>query len=70
MLAVPPDIAAATPVVVFILATALLLLLQVPPAGELLRVAALPAHTGVKPEMAEGSGCTVKTAVAEQPLML
>ena len=52
-----------------ILAIRLLLLVQVPPLTVLVRVVVRPVHTCVTPEIADGSGLTVTTAVAWQPVL-
>jgi hypothetical protein len=50
------------------MATTVLLLLQMPPAVEVLRVVVLPTHTAVMPVIAAGSGLTVIIVVVRQPV--
>jgi len=66
MVAVP----AAMPVITLaaVVATAVLLLLQVPDGVASLRVVVRPAHTFMVPVMAAGSGLTVSAVVAVQPV--
>ena len=63
---------AATPVIIPdvdpALAHAVLLLLQVPPAGVEFKVVVNPAHTVVVPVIAVGSAFTVKEDVLMQPV--
>jgi hypothetical protein len=47
---------------------AVLLLLHVPPAGELVSIAELPLHTAPAPEILPGLGLTVNKAVVKQPV--
>ena len=63
MLAVPAVMPDTIPVPAPIVATAVLLLLQVPPVLVVLRVVVCPTHALVLPVMAAGSGFTVATAV-------
>jgi hypothetical protein len=48
-------------------ATAVLLLVQVPPGTASLRVDVVPAHMLVIPVMVEGNGLTVTIVIAKQP---
>ena len=67
MVAVPPPIPERTPEVP-IVATDILLLLQVPPAVASASVIVKPLHTTFGPVMGAGVGLTVMTVLAEQPL--
>lgn len=49
-------------------ATAVLLLLHIPPAVASLRAIVAPAHTVVGPVIADGKGFTVTTVVMLQPV--
>ncbi len=50
-------------------ATVTLLLLQVPPAIEFVKVCVTPEHIVVEPEMAAGRGLTVTTFVVKHPVV-
>ncbi len=67
ILAPPVDIPVTTPLV-FTLATAVLLLLQVPPEVVSARVIADPIHTAAPPVIAPGNGFTVIVLVLRQPV--
>jgi hypothetical protein len=66
IVAVPVAIAETTPVLLTV-ATAVLLLLHVPPEVVFVRAVVLPAQTDVVPPMAEGVALTVIDFVAVQP---
>jgi hypothetical protein len=57
-----------TPLSEPIVATAVLLLLHVPPVVVLLNVVVLPTHTAVMPVIAPGSGLTVIMVEVKQPV--
>jgi hypothetical protein len=61
-----PDCPVATPVVVLMVATAVLLLNHVPPAGVLLSVVVSPTHIVGSPVIVVGSGFTVLVTTNEQ----
>lgn len=63
MTAVPAVTPVSAPEVVLMVATAVLLLVHVPPVGLPERIVALPVHTLLLPVIAEGSAFTVKPAV-------
>jgi len=65
---VPTSTAFKTPLLVPIVATAVLLLLHAPPVVALLSVADAPAHTLVAPVMDGGEGLTVNAVVVMQPV--
>jgi hypothetical protein len=65
--AVPADTPVTTPVPETIVATPVLLLAQVPPPASLNAVVN-PAQTVGVPDIADGSGLTVLTAVAMHPV--
>ena len=62
---VPPVI---TPVVKMMLAVAVALLLQLPPAVASVNVVLRPEHTSRVPMIAAGNGFTVTTSVMIQPV--
>jgi hypothetical protein len=64
----PPMTALLIPVAEPIVATAVLLLAHVPPAGVAEYVVVAPEHTEAEPLIAEGVVFTVTTLVAKQPL--
>jgi hypothetical protein len=68
MTEVPVAIPKTTPLAEPIVATDVLLLLQVPPVTASLRVVVAPAHKEVVPVMAVGTGLTVIVVVTAQPL--
>ena len=64
MIEVPNATPVKSPVVDPIVATAVLLLVHVPPVDELVRVVVEPLHTVVVPAIAAGEGFTVTIVVA------
>ena len=68
MLAVPAAIPVKTPDDEPMVATSVLLLVHVPPAGVLLTVVVRPTHTLKVPVIVVGSALTVIEDVAAQPL--
>lgn len=68
MVSVPASTPVTTPVAGIMVAVAVLLLLQVPPALASLSVTDAPSHTPVAPVIVAGSGFTVTLAVAVQPV--
>jgi hypothetical protein len=68
MVVVPCELPVSTPVPATIVATAVLLLLQVPPGVALVRVTVLPTHTLAGPLIAPGNGLTVSMVLRLQPL--
>ena len=68
ILVVPVTRPLTTPVVPSIVATVVLLLLQLPPVVALASVALAPTHVPDGPVIAAGVGLTVTTAVRRQPL--
>lgn len=64
---VPPNRPLITPELLPITATVVLLLIQVPPVTELLKVTVNPWHTDNGPEIAAGVGLTVNVIMAMQP---
>jgi hypothetical protein len=70
MTEVPAATPHAVPVELPMVATAVLLLLHVPPAVASLRVVQVPAHMVVVPMIAAGNGLTVATIVAVQPPLM
>ena len=67
IIVVPDTTPHITPLATPIVATAGLLLLQVPPLVGLVSVVQFPSHTLNEPPIAAGNVFTVSTAVAEQP---
>ena len=67
---VPPGLAppVTNPVLVPIVATAVRLLLHVPPGVPSLKVVVSPAHIVVLPDIAAGKGLTVTVTVLKQPV--
>ena len=65
---VPPDNPESTALVAPIVATDVLLLVQVPPPDKSLSVDADPAHREVTPVMPAGNGLTVTTVDIIHPL--
>lgn len=66
---VPPAMPVKAPVPVTMVPAAGLLLLQVPPASELVRVTVEAGQTVVEPPIAAGRGLTVSDLVRTQPLV-
>ena len=69
MFVVPPISVEKIPLALPIVATLVLLLVHVPPAGVPVRVCVVVAHTGVV-ILNDGIALTVCTAVARQPAVL
>ena len=67
IVASPPEMPVTTPVLLFTVATEVLLLLQAPPVVSSLRVIVAPGQTLVEPVMLAGNGLTEKVEVFEQP---
>ena len=68
MTATPPELVTATPVADPIVATAVLLLLHVPPSDPSLNDVVTPAHTLVVPAIDAGIGLTVIGVAARHPV--
>lgn len=66
----PGPVPVTTPVVLATVATAVLLLLQVPPVVEFVRVVVAPSHTVKEPLMADGSGFTTNVVVLVHPALM
>jgi hypothetical protein len=70
MVAVPAAMGVATPVLAFMVATPVFKLPHVPPETLFVNGTVLPLlHTTSDPTIVAGSGFTVATAVATQPLL-
>ena len=67
MVTVPREIPPTTPVAAFTVPIAVLLLLQVPPAGVVDNVVVAPRQAILTPVIAAGVGVTVTTATELQP---
>jgi len=65
---VPASTPVAIPLLLPIVATAVVLLVQVPPVDVLLSVVVRPTQTLAVPEMDAGRGLTVSTVVVIQPV--
>jgi hypothetical protein len=65
---VPVAVAVRAPVAEPIVATDVLALDQVPPAGLAESVVVVARHVADMPDMAPGVGCTVATVVVKQPV--
>src|SRR5437763_776971 len=68
MTAVPASTPVTTPLDDPIVATAVVLLIHVPPAIASVKLVVDPVQTSSEPAIAAGNGFTVKTAVALQPV--
>ncbi len=70
MSADPGPVPVTTPVVLTTVATAVLLLLHVPPVVVFVSVVVAPSHTENEPPIAAGSGFTTKEVVLKHPALM